>query len=60
MRASAHRQVIETYLAEGNTGEAIRHFDELRHLLRTELGLERPLPLRRRMAGALDALRTRP
>ncbi|MFJ2399284.1 BTAD domain-containing putative transcriptional regulator [Streptomyces sp. NPDC087843] len=34
LRESAHRQVLETYLAVGNTGEAIRHFDESRHLLR--------------------------
>ncbi|WP_405834532.1 BTAD domain-containing putative transcriptional regulator [Streptomyces sp. NBC_01176] len=60
LRESAHRQVIETYLAEGNTGEAIRHFDELRHLLRTELGLEPSPPLCRRMGSAVQAMRTRP
>ncbi|MFJ2398102.1 BTAD domain-containing putative transcriptional regulator [Streptomyces sp. NPDC087843] len=60
LRESAHRQVIETYLAEGNTGEAIRHFDELRHLLRTELGLEPSPPLCRRMESAVHAMRTRP
>ncbi|ADI11550.1 transcriptional regulator, SARP family protein [Streptomyces bingchenggensis BCW-1] len=52
LRESAHRQVIETYLAEGNTGEAIRHFRELRSLLRSELGLEPSSLLCRRVASA--------
>ncbi|MFK4268627.1 AfsR/SARP family transcriptional regulator [Streptomyces milbemycinicus] len=52
LRESAHRQVIETYLAEGNTGEAIRHFRELRSLLRSELGLEPSSVLCRRVASA--------
>ncbi|MEU6406725.1 bacterial transcriptional activator domain-containing protein [Streptomyces sp. NPDC046985] len=60
LRESAHRQVIETYLAEGNTGEAIRHFRELRRLLRAELGLEPSPPLCRRMADAVEGRHTRP
>lgn len=60
LRESAHRQVIETYLAEGNTGEAIRHFDGLRKLLRTELGLEPSPSLCRRMESAVHLMRTRP
>ncbi|MFB7497891.1 BTAD domain-containing putative transcriptional regulator [Streptomyces sp. NPDC056161] len=59
LRESAHRQVIETYLAEGNTGAALRHFGELRELLRTELGLEPSPALCRRMDSAVAALRTR-
>ncbi|MER6442619.1 bacterial transcriptional activator domain-containing protein [Streptomyces sp. NPDC001185] len=60
LRESAHRQVIETYLAEGNIGEALRHFNALRHLLRAELGLEPSPPLRRRLESAVHAMRTRP
>ncbi|SCF85257.1 DNA-binding transcriptional activator of the SARP family [Streptomyces sp. MnatMP-M27] len=59
LRESAHRQVIETYLAEGNTGEAIRHFEELRHLLHAELGLEPSPPLCRRVESAVGAIRIR-
>ncbi|MFF7146229.1 BTAD domain-containing putative transcriptional regulator [Streptomyces nodosus] len=60
LRESAHRQVIETYLAEGNTAEAIRHFDELRALLCAELGLEPSPGLCRLVEGAVNAMRTRP
>jgi tetratricopeptide (TPR) repeat protein len=57
LRESAHRQVIETYLAEGNTSEAIRHFKELRNLLRAELGLEPSSSLRHLMASTVGPKR---
>jgi DNA-binding SARP family transcriptional activator len=44
LRESAHRAVIRGHLAEGNRAEALRQFDRLRQLLRTELGVE-PAPL---------------
>lgn len=60
LRESAHRQVIETYLAQGNTREAIRHFEELRRLFRTELQLQPSPQLCRRMADAVEGRHTRP
>ncbi|WP_159072407.1 AfsR/SARP family transcriptional regulator [Streptomyces sp. CMB-StM0423] len=60
LRESAHREVIETYLAEGNTGEAMRHFEELRRLLRAELELEPSPALHRLLTDAVTAKRTEP
>jgi DNA-binding SARP family transcriptional activator len=40
LRESAHRVVITAHLAEGNYGEAIRHYHSFRELLANELGLE--------------------
>jgi DNA-binding SARP family transcriptional activator len=40
LRESAHREVITAHLAEGNYGEAIKHYDRFRELLADELGLE--------------------
>lgn len=48
LRESAHRAVIGVHLAEGNTCEALRHYETYRDLLRTSLGLE-PSHLLRRM-----------
>src|SRR6266536_4959035 len=39
LRESAHRRLIEAYLAEGNTGEAVRHFTTYTELMRRELGI---------------------
>jgi DNA-binding SARP family transcriptional activator len=39
MRESAHRALIEAYLAEGNRNEAVRQFHVYRDLMRRELGL---------------------
>lgn len=39
LRESAHRQVIEVHLAEGNHAEALRQYDGYRRLLAAELGL---------------------
>jgi DNA-binding SARP family transcriptional activator len=40
LRESAHRAVINAHLAEGNYGEALRHYDGFRRLLAQELRLE--------------------
>jgi pentatricopeptide repeat protein len=37
-RESGHRILMEAFAAEGNTAEALRLYDELRRLLREELG----------------------
>ena len=39
LRESAHRAVIRAHLAEGNRAEALRQLDQLRDLLRQELGV---------------------
>jgi DNA-binding SARP family transcriptional activator len=43
LRESAHRAVIEAYLAEDNAGEALRHYRLFERLLDSKLGL-RPSP----------------
>jgi len=40
LRESAHRALINAYLAEGNAGEAIRQYRLCERLLRDELGIE--------------------
>jgi DNA-binding SARP family transcriptional activator len=40
LRETAHRAVIRAHLAEGNRVEAVRQLDQLRSLLRKELGAE--------------------
>ena len=40
LRESAHRVLIEAYLAEGNINEARRQLDNLSHLLHVELGIK--------------------
>ena len=39
VRESAHRTVIEVYIAEGNAGCALRHYHRYRGLIRRELGV---------------------
>jgi DNA-binding SARP family transcriptional activator len=39
LRESAHRRVMLVHLAEDNPSEALRQYDEVRQLLRDELGL---------------------
>jgi DNA-binding SARP family transcriptional activator len=39
LRESAHRQLIELHIAEGNRVEALRQYDAYRRLMRDELGL---------------------
>lgn len=52
LRESAHRQVIETHLAEGNPAEALRQYETFRRLLRAELGLP-PSPAIRALVSPL-------
>lgn len=40
LRESAHRALIEAYLAEGNAGPALRQYETFRRVLLDELGLE--------------------
>lgn len=40
LRESAHRAVVGAYLAEGNHGAALRHYEDYRVLLREELDLD--------------------
>lgn len=53
LRESAHRVLIETYLAEGNRCEAIRHFEGFRALLQDNLGVDPSEGLRRLVAVPL-------
>jgi DNA-binding SARP family transcriptional activator len=39
LRESAHRVLIQVYLAEGNSGEALREYRGFRDLVRDELGV---------------------
>lgn len=39
LRESAHRVLIEVYLAEGNVSEALRHLEGFRALLQSDLGV---------------------
>ena len=52
LRESAHRLVIESHLANGNPGDAIRQYRLFSRLLRGHLGLE-PSPLMRRLVAGL-------
>ncbi|MDO0924304.1 BTAD domain-containing putative transcriptional regulator [Streptomyces sp. TG1A-8] len=53
MRESAHREVTAVHLAEGNTAEALRHFENYRRRLRGELGLPPSTGYRRLLAPYL-------
>jgi len=53
LRESAHRQVVETHLAEGNPAEALRQYETFRRLLRAELGLPPSAAIRALVAGLL-------
>ncbi|MFI5958858.1 BTAD domain-containing putative transcriptional regulator [Cryptosporangium sp. NPDC051539] len=52
LRESAHRRVLQVHLAEGNPGEALRHYHTTRRLLRDELGLP-PAPATREIVAHL-------
>ena len=52
LRESAHRILIEAYLAEGNVAEAIRQYASYRHTLYDELGVE-PSPAMSSLMGRL-------
>ncbi|MFJ4626832.1 BTAD domain-containing putative transcriptional regulator [Streptomyces sp. NPDC088847] len=53
LRESAHREVTAVHLAEGNTAEALRHFELYRGRLRNELGLSPSTGFRRMLAPYL-------
>ena len=55
LRETAHRQVIEVHLAEGNAGEALRQYEAFRRLLHRELGLPPSPAMRRLVDELLDA-----
>lgn len=55
LRETAHRQVIQVHLAEGNAGEALRQYDQFRKLLHAELGLPPSPAMRRLVDEVLDA-----
>jgi DNA-binding SARP family transcriptional activator len=52
LRESAHRELIEVYLAEGNHAEALRQYQGYRRRLREDLGLS-PSPAIRALVGPL-------
>src|SRR5437763_627038 len=54
LRESAHRVLIETFLAEGNVSDALRQYRLVRELLRTQLGLE-PSPTLQDLVAPLPA-----
>lgn len=54
LRESARCTLIDAYLAEGNTREALRQFEAFRALLEAELGLQPSGVLRRKVASAID------
>jgi DNA-binding SARP family transcriptional activator len=45
LQESAHRALIEAFLAQGNRGRALRQFESLRRTLQAELGVEPTLHL---------------
>ena len=69
LRESAHRAAVAAHLAEGNIGEAVRHYEAFSRLLEEELGVEpsprftRMLPVRpgnpdRKAASCIRAFAT--
>lgn len=52
LRESAHRALIQAFLAEGNRNEALRQYRQYRNLLHDELGLE-PSAEIRQLVGKL-------
>jgi DNA-binding SARP family transcriptional activator len=53
LRESAHRALINVYLAEGNHGEAVRQYQLYRSLLRERLGLEPSTQIQQLVNGLL-------
>jgi len=56
LRESAQRALIDAYLAEGNTCDAVRQYRAFGGLLRAELGLRPTASLRDRMAAVAGAM----
>ncbi len=59
LRESAHRQLVEVHLAEGNAAEAVRQYELYRRMLRRQLGLV-PSTAMRRLVAPLLACPARP
>jgi DNA-binding SARP family transcriptional activator len=59
LRESAHRQLVQVHLAEGNVAEAVRQYDVYRRMLRQQLGLV-PSPVMRQLVAPLLACPARP
>jgi DNA-binding SARP family transcriptional activator len=53
MREGAHAALIEAHLAAGNRGEALRRFEQLQFLLRSELGLSPSADLQHLMTAVV-------
>jgi DNA-binding SARP family transcriptional activator len=53
LRESAHRCLIQAYLAEGNIGAAIRQFETYRDLMCTELNIDPSTEMKELLAGPL-------
>jgi DNA-binding SARP family transcriptional activator len=51
LRESAHRLVMEAHLADGNPGEAVRHYRLFARLLGRQLGLQPSPRMRALLAG---------
>lgn len=56
LRETANRTLVEAHLAEGNVGEAVRHYRHYAELLRAELGVQ-PHPTFRDLLAPVPALR---
>ena len=59
LRESAHRQLVEVHLAEGNEAEAVRQYNVYRRMLGRELGLV-PSPVMRHLVAPLLGCPPRP
>jgi DNA-binding SARP family transcriptional activator len=59
LRESAHRQLVEVHLADGNAAEAVRQYHFYRQILSTRLGLA-PSPVMRQLVAPLLACPARP
>jgi DNA-binding SARP family transcriptional activator len=56
LRETAHREVVEVHLEEGNVGEALRQYDTYRRLLHAELELAPSPAMRRVIDEYLDGM----
>jgi DNA-binding SARP family transcriptional activator len=59
IRETAHRVVIEVYLAEGNTGRALKYYQHYRELLRHELGVGPSVRLDQLVQGLTEPATTK-
>jgi DNA-binding SARP family transcriptional activator len=57
LRETAHRQLIEVYLAEGNRVEAVRQYDAYARIIREELGLQPAREIRDLLGPTLPRIR---